>query len=387
MKKLFYSILFTIIISPSFSQDIVVYDFYKVDSVMDQLPDSLSNSSAKIAKYVKQNFTSEKEKLRAVFYWVGNNISYDVSKMNSKDIIIENDDDNIVATLKSRKGICYDYAVLFNDLCSNIGLQSLIVEGYVIKSNSLNYLSHAWNTVFTDGDWYMFDATWAAGYVKRDKFVKELNNKYYKVKPTELFSSHIPFNYLFQFSNTPVSHEELVDGNNNATLALPKYAYLDSIKKYQAESRYYRNISEYNCIKNYKGKNTEIRSRANQLQLSIEVDKSNMVVFAYNAAVLDYNEGIKAYNKFINYRNNKLMPTKPDKEIQGMLTAVKINFDDAKEKLISINNSNDKKFENLVSTQLKKVIEAQKLVKEQQDWLSIYLSKNTKDRKWMFYQR
>lgn len=378
--SLFYFIPF------SYGQSNIASDYARVDSIMNKLPDSISVSSTKIANFISSNFSTTDDKARAVYYWVSNNIAYDVTKMNSKNIIIENDDDNIESTLKSKKGICSDYATLFTDLCTKVGIQSLIVEGYVIKSNSLNYLSHAWNTVYIDSAWYMFDATWAAGYVKRDKFIKERNNKYFKVEPNILFASHIPFNYLFQFSNNPISHEEFNNGDKNASLKIANFNYLDSIKKYQSNARFDRNISEYNCIKNYKGRNLEIISKANDLKLSIEVDKSNMIVFAYNTSINDYNEGIKEYNKFIAYRNNKLMPTKSDKEIQGMLTSVKIKFDDAEEKLLSIKNA-DQNFEKLVNKQLTKVIDGQKLVKEQQDWLTIYLSKNTKDRKWMFYQK
>lgn len=369
----------------SYGQSTIEVNYNKVDSVIAKIPDSLTVSSAKIAKYISSNFSTDDDKVRAVFYWISNNINYDVAKMNKNDII-QNDEENIEITLKNKKGICSDYAGLFNDLCTKLGITSFVVEGYTIKYNALDYLSHAWNVVYIEGAWYLYDATWASGYLKRNRFEKEFNNSFYKTKPSDLIQSHIPFNYVFQLSNYPITHQEV---DKNETIGNSKkifFNYLDSLTVYQKRSKLERNISELNIIKEYKGKNNVILSRAKDLALNIEVDKKNIFVFVYNTSVIDYNEGIKEYNKFIAYRNNKLMPTKPDKEIQGMLTSVKIKFDDAEEKLVSINNA-DQNLEKLVNKQLTKVIEAQNLVKEQQDWLTIYLSKNAKDRKWMFYQR
>ena len=48
---------------------------------MDKIPDSLTTSTSGIANYINENFKSEDEKIRAVFYWTASNISYDVPNM------------------------------------------------------------------------------------------------------------------------------------------------------------------------------------------------------------------------------------------------------------------------------------------------------------------
>ncbi len=369
----------------SFGQSNAEVDFSRVDTVMDKLPDSLSGSSSNISNYILGNFTKNDDKIRAVFYWLCNNIEYDVQKVNDKNII-ENDEEYIEKTLTNKKGICADYASLFTDLCTRLGIKSYVVEGYTLKYNSLDYTSHAWNTAYIDSAWYLFDPTWAAGYIKNKKFVKQFNNTYYKVKPSDLIKTHMPFNYTFQLDNYPISHKEFIERKRIEITSKAYFNFIDSISIYANESRHDRYISEQNCLIDYLGNNTIILDRLFELKKNIEVDKKNRLVFTYNTSVIDYNDGIKAYNKFIKYRNDLFLPIKSDKEIQRLLTSVKIKFDDAHEKLLSINNS-DQNFENLVNKQLTKVVEAQKLVKDQQDWLNLYFSKNPKERRLMFYAR
>jgi transglutaminase/protease-like cytokinesis protein 3 len=60
-----------------------------------------------------------------------------------------------------------------------------------------------------DGSWYIFDPTWGAGYVNK-YFIKKLNNAYFKVEPAQIIASHIPFDYLWQFLNYPITNGEFM---------------------------------------------------------------------------------------------------------------------------------------------------------------------------------
>jgi transglutaminase/protease-like cytokinesis protein 3 len=37
-------------------------------------------------------------------------------------------------------------------------------------------------------------------------FIKKLNNAYFKVEPAQIIASHIPFDYLWQFLNYPITN-------------------------------------------------------------------------------------------------------------------------------------------------------------------------------------
>ncbi len=382
MKKFNTAVLLIILISSfSFGQTVIKSDYVNVDSIMNLLPNSSTKSSNDISKFVLSNFKSNDDKVRAVFYWISNNIEYDVVKMD-KNILKDSDEEIVENLLKTKKGVCHDYATLFNDLCTKIGLTSYVIEGYIEKSKSIDYVSHAWNAVYIDSAWYLFDPTWAAGYLKNKKFVKELNNSYYKVNPSDLSKTHMPFNYLFQFSNYPLVHQEMTGNNSSERSKRTQfYNYIDSMKVYNNLSALDRNIAEFNCIKEYKGRNVVLLKRIGDLKINIEVDKKNIAVHIYNSSVNDYNDGIELYNEFIRYRNKMFIPTKSDAEIQRMLTSVQKKFTNSQKQLMTIKNEDMK----LVDEQLKKLVIAHQLTKEQQDWLNLYLSKNVKDRKKMFY--
>ena len=74
-----------------------------VDRLALQIPDSLTATVNGIADFINTNFSSKKDKSRAIFVWITNNISYDIENAfainfyaNSAQIIEE--------VLRNRKG-------------------------------------------------------------------------------------------------------------------------------------------------------------------------------------------------------------------------------------------------------------------------------------------
>ena len=56
-------------------------------------------------------------------------------------------------TLKSGKGICYDFSALFAAMCRSQDIPCAVDKGY------LGGVYHAWNMVFLDGEWIAVDVT------------------------------------------------------------------------------------------------------------------------------------------------------------------------------------------------------------------------------------
>jgi hypothetical protein len=106
----------------------------------------------------------------------------------------------------------------------------------------------------------------------------------------------------------------------------------------------------------------------------------------YNNASEDYNEGIGYYNDFINYRNKQFTPAKQDAEIQKMLDLANNKFISAKEKLNSIKDPDSNITSSIVKL-TKLIDEGAVLLKQQQDWLQVYFTKNKSGRKSMFYEK
>ena len=89
--------------------------FAAIDKKMAAIPQNTTLSTEAIANYINANFKTENDKIRAVFYWTASNISYDVANMFAVNID-ETPQERLAKALKNRKGVCTDYATIFNSI-------------------------------------------------------------------------------------------------------------------------------------------------------------------------------------------------------------------------------------------------------------------------------
>lgn len=385
MRSFKLVIVYILVTQSLAAQKIVVNEFAIIDSKALKLPDSLTKTTAGISEYITANFKTDREKTRAIFIWVASNIRYDIENMFAINFY-EKKEDKINKPLISGKGICENYAALFNDICSKSGIKSFVIEGYTKQNGFTDYIPHAWCAALVDSAWYMFDPTWGSGYVNGGKFFKKINNAYYKSSPLTLIKSHMPFDYLWQFLYYPVSNQEFYEGKTLQNKTKPYFNYPDSIRVYENQTYIERLISSSYRIEKNGVKNAMVFDRLRHYKVEIENDKQNKAINLYNAAVDDYNLSISYLNIFIQYRNKQFTPEKSDPEIQKMIDAVANMLNEAKAKLMQIINP-DTNTISLISKLNKSIEEISAQVKEQQDWLTIYFSKGKSKRKSMFYEK
>jgi len=369
----------------SHGQKAIVNPYAEIDKKALALPDSLTKSTTDIAKYITTNFQTDKEKVRAVFIWTATNIEYDAANMFAINFY-EEKEAKIAKPLLTRKGICENYAALFNDICGRAGIKSFVIEGYTKQNGFTDYIPHAWCVAMIDSSWFMFDPTWGSGYINGGKFYKKINNDYYKVEPATLIKSHMPFDYLWQFLNYPVTNQEFYEGKTQQDRSKPFFNYSDSIQTFRALGPIDQLKSSAGRIERNGIKNSMIFDRLQHIKLEIERDRVNTIVSQYNSAVADYNASINYVNEFIGYRNKQFTPMKPDPEIQEMIDRAENKLVSAKTKLSEIKEPDA----NITasSTQLTTAIENLAVqVKEQKDWLKVYFSKGKSGRKSMFYEK
>lgn len=185
-------------------------EYSNIDKLALKLPDSLSKSTTDIARYISSSFKTNDEKSRAIFIWITSNIQYDVDNMFAINFN-EKQEEKTTKALLTRKGICENYASLFAEICKKCKIKSHVVTGYTKQVGFVDYVPHAWNIAYVDTAWFLFDPTWASGYVNGDKFYKKLNNDYYKAKPLEFIKSHMPFDYMWQLLNYPITSQEFYE--------------------------------------------------------------------------------------------------------------------------------------------------------------------------------
>ena len=384
MKLIQFTLLFILTMQTIFAQKATINEFSAIDKKALQLPDSLTKTTDLIASYITSNFSTDKDKSRAIFIWVASNIQYDIENMFAINFY-EKKEDKIAKPLKTRKGICENYASLFTDICIKSGLKSFVIEGYTKQNGFTDYVPHAWSAALIDTSWFLFDPTWGSGYVNGGKFFKKINNDYFKAHPTTLIKSHIPFDYLWQFLNYPITNQEFYEGKTQQNKTKTYFSFKDSIQAYEKQSHIDQLISSAYRVEKNGVKNSLMFDRLQHLKLEIENDRQNKTVNLYNSAVVDYNDAIKDLNEFINYRNNQFTPKKTDPEIQNMLDVPDNKLKEAKNKLGEI-SSTDVNTANMVRQLTKSIEDASKQTKEQQDWLKLYFSKSKLGRKSMFYK-
>ena len=243
----FFFLLFFFALGISYSQD-----YTKVDSIVSKYPKRFG-SAAKLAKLITNDFDKDSDKVRAVFYWIANNVKYD-PKYNDKFGFVYGDKADFLekekkynAKLAGRvlsKGaaVCEGYSVLFTAVCSDLGITSRVVSG-AAKTMASDigkrfYSDHSWNIVEINGKSFLIDVTWGAGSYDTS-FKKELDNSFYLADPKTFINRHYPENYKDallkekiskeQFSRAPLLYE------SDFTLIAPTAGIL---KKHQKKVRF-----------------------------------------------------------------------------------------------------------------------------------------------------
>jgi len=384
MKLINFLILLILTTQAIFAQKPVVNEFSAIDKKALQLPDSLATNTDLIANYITSNFATDNDKSRAIFIWVASNIQYDIENMYAINFY-EDKQEKIAKPLRTRKGICENYASLFTDICQKAGLKSFVIEGYTRQNGFTDYIPHAWSAALIDSSWFLFDPTWGSGYINSGKFFKKINNEYFKSSPTTLIKSHMPFDYLWQFLNYPVTNQEFYEGKIQEDKTKPFFNFIDTLYVYEKLNHIDQLVSSAYRVEKNGVKNSLVYDRLQHLKLEIENDRQTKIINLYNSSVTDYNDGINALNDFINYRNKQFTPKKTDPEIQSMLNIADNKFLEAKSKLVQISNA-DVNITNMIRQLTQSIDYASAQMKEQQDWLKLYFSKSKAGRKSMFYK-
>jgi transglutaminase/protease-like cytokinesis protein 3 len=352
--------------------------YVEIDKRALRMPDSLTKSTDAIAGYIKANFNSNEDKVRAIFIWVATNIRYDIPNMYVINYY-EKKEDKIAKPLQTRQGICENYAALFTDICEKAAIPSFVVEGYVKLNNQVANISHAWCVAQIDSSWYLFDPTWAAGYESNRMFVAKLNNKFYKTNPSLFLEDHMPFDRIWQLTYHPVSYTDFNDGPAKENSGAAYFNFPDSIAGYEKQTELERNQSAYNRMDNNGARNAQVFNMMLYVRQEIEQSKIDQ----YNTAVAYLNDAVGNFNDFIRYRNKEFIPIRPDAQIQAMLDSASNPYNLAKAKLSQIKDPGPT-IANSMGPLQKQMNTFSDQLEEQEVWLAKYFSKGKSGRKGMF---
>ncbi len=290
-----------------------------VDRIMHKILDSSTYHTQDIADYINSAFFTQKEKARAIFFWVAENIDYDIENMYS-DSNLNSDE-----ILKNRKGICRDYTKLYFDIANKVGIKTYNITGYTRKKKQINYDVHSWSAVMIDSIWYLIDPTWGSGYLKDNCYIKEINNDFFMVRPDHFIKTHIPFDPLWQFSNYPITKKEFQKRKSKSKNTEVFFNVIDTLKAYDNQSKIERLLNTVYRIKSNGISSYLDYYNLNYLKIRIKNIYDKIAEEQYNTALKYFNDGIILSNKYIAYRNKYYLPYKSDLKIKQML----YNIEDA----------------------------------------------------------
>lgn len=358
--------------------------YLSIDQQISKMSVRSSNSTENIAHYINSNFKTADDKIRAVFYWTAANISYDLPNMFADDFN-GTPQERIAKTLQSKKGVCIDYATVFNDIANKVGITSVIVEGYTKQKATVSNLAHAWCAAKIDGNWYLFDPTWGSGAVINGRFVRRINDNYFKVSPLKSINTHMPFDYLWQFLNYPVTNKDFHEGKTQVNKSQKFFDFNHEIEKLDELSDIEKVRSSSYRIKENGVKSDLILERLTNKNEELNYLEQNANIQKLNKIVGDYNIAVQLFNDFIYYRNRQFKPILPDAEIERMIETPKEKLLACQDALYSIGEVGTKNSSNVRS--LKKAIHDILIQIEQQElFVKKYLNKGKAARKEMFFK-
>lgn len=331
-------------------------DFSDVDTFV--LGVRYENDYIKLARDLTAGFHDDRDKVRAIFKWITNNIAYDYRFINSGKelqapecedqydcaVILRSWENEFVKkVLRTRRATADGYAKLFQKLCEIMHIQSELITGYLRTrpyqiGNKIS-ANHTWNAVFIDTAWFFLDATLAAGYCieneETDKLVRFIRDyqDYYWLTPFErLARNHYPKNSYWAnpynltlegFFNNP--HYYTIEVLNNISNERPStgmltikkddtlhfgFNYKKDIRFIQVNSNNFRNPSLWTTI-TIKRKTKIVRDTwAEKKQVYIPFKKQGQY-YSFDYVVKDmslyYVEVMFDYKKAVRY---KVMVTK-----------------------------------------------------------------------------
>ena len=133
----------------------------------DNVPSKAEKSVPELTRHLTAHLNDDREKIKAVYNWITHRIAYDYESLTSDKCFTYTPAEDV---LKSQKTLCFGYVNLMRKMLEEIDIQSEEVVGYTNVEHPYyiqRYMidDHSWIAIKLDGEWYLADPTWDAGYI------------------------------------------------------------------------------------------------------------------------------------------------------------------------------------------------------------------------------
>ena len=179
-------------------------DYYKVPAPADKVQVSRTRYDyGKLANEITTGCTDNEQKIRAIYQWICEHISYDTDyRVRTAD-----------GAMQTQRGVCQAYCELFYQLAKAVGVTVEIINGISRDSEGeVGKRGHSWLFAYTrENNGILLDPTWGAGAVKDGAFTRSQDIwPWYNVAPEWMILSHFPEDESYQLLAEPMQKQEFL---------------------------------------------------------------------------------------------------------------------------------------------------------------------------------
>jgi transglutaminase/protease-like cytokinesis protein 3 len=171
------------------------------------LPADAETSIASVARYLARQERDPWMRVKALHDYVADRVSYDVEAYRAGKYPPQDAE----TVFRTRRSVCAGYANLMAAMGDATGDEIVVVGGDArTDGRDLTGEGHAWNAARIGGLWTLLDATWDAGAVDGDRFLKGYSTEYLFTPPEVQGLSHFPKDAQWQLRHPPLSRGEFL---------------------------------------------------------------------------------------------------------------------------------------------------------------------------------
>ena len=183
----------------------------QIDAHVLATPAEQTESVEKLSAYLTSRWEGDRNKAYAIFRWLSFNVAYDADGFFGRT---ERKSGDAESVLRHRTAVCAGYANLFDALGKAADLQVHTINGYAKgygfePGQRIKETNHAWNGVLVNGEWFVCEPTWGAGYLGADlMFHRSPDVSMFLMDPEYAIYSHYPSDEQWQLLEKPISKKE-----------------------------------------------------------------------------------------------------------------------------------------------------------------------------------
>ena len=213
MIKIIFTLLSLFTLQSGFAQN----KYEQVDNFVKKLGDLKELNVARIADTLTSGITDDQLKLRAIYYWIANNISLDVKATKNGDnrpVLPE-------VVIQKRISSAQGFATLFQEMSSLANIRCLSVDGNIKRSfddleEIADEVNYSWNVVQlgqSSDKWFYVDVASAAGSLddQMKNFDKKFTSNLFFADKNLFNLTHFPDNSAWQLGPGPKSKKSFYD--------------------------------------------------------------------------------------------------------------------------------------------------------------------------------